>query len=395
MTEKFEGVFDLGTYTTDYHQLAFDVLENNTEEPELSGCTAVAKILPDGTPIVGRNMDFYINHSPYFYGRTEIPGLYKTIFNAIDIFKTTTAERARAEGITEELYKVAPYYALDVMNEYGLFIEDNMRSGEKYPDGKEKFYCSGTNPESDIRISVAAVPQYLVQRCKTVVEAVAMARQLNIYSLGKTYPHWSICYVMCDAGGNYGVMELAANEIIWHPKDCDCGCPSHGAAQANFYITPKYYAIEEMHSGEGRMALVMSRYDSIQSMEDMASLMRDLYYGQTLRPFDECKFDQSSENIGLQCMVWSEEEGKPVARKDENGNPIVITNQMVHDPACREMIRETCNALARSYSAMSREEIMDMGQLWETRTSALADCKAKTLTTTYFENPEFTITRGL
>lgn len=69
---------------------------------------------------------------------------------------------------------------------------------------------------------------------------------------------------MGDATGNYGVVELAFNEIVYLP---------HQTAQANFYINPTWNEKDLWGSGYGRYDMVLEGLNEVETQEEMFNHM--------------------------------------------------------------------------------------------------------------------------
>lgn len=128
-------------------------------------------------------------------------------------------------------------------------MEVNMRFYEPDKNGKPVFASSGTNPKSKDRVSVVMLPRYIASRCATVDEAVALAKKLDIYSIQAPGMNWSLCFMMADATGNYGLLEIAQNKVSFLKKQ---------PAQANFYVTKSFNKQQHYKAGLGRYATIMN-----------------------------------------------------------------------------------------------------------------------------------------
>ena len=112
-----------------------------------------------------------------------------------------------------------PFLSLDVLNSECLNMEVNMRYAEYYPTGQSKFECSGTNPASKERIYAGIIAHCVAENCKNVKEAIEYLKPLDIYtSKGGDFP-WNFGYVLADASGNYGVLEIAENNVSFLEKE--------------------------------------------------------------------------------------------------------------------------------------------------------------------------------
>ena len=372
LPEVVTGVFDLGVYTSeDLHeeQIYEEILKNAGDFEKPIGCTAVAKTLDDGTTIVGRNMDYYLNNHPSFFGRTKVDGMYSTVFLTCDAFKQVTTEETRKNGIPRAMYDCLPAFVTDVMNSEGLYIEVNMRSNEVYPNGTDKFGTTGTNPESKIELSVASLALYVGQRCKSVDEAVELVKKVSWHTLGGKLPRWPLCCVMADASGHFGLLEFANNEAIWLDMQ---------PVQANFYINKKYNRVEDIKAGLGRYELVMKELDKIKSKDDMRGLMKKLYYFQiSTKNFDDCSFDVRSELCGAMLPL--------------GGEMVFFDEKTATDDAYLPAFKAFFNDLVAQNNAMTRQEMRDRGTFWASLWSVVADCNKKTLDVIYEENDDLSV----
>lgn len=359
---RFDHVLELPLVTeVDYgfaDTVAYDLLDLWG-----GGCTAVATVTDAGETLVGRNMDLNISHKPAFIIRTKVEGCYETLglaylFNDFMPDYETVLE----SGLDSEQYKLLPFLCTDVMNTEGLYIETNMRNGEAWPTGEGKFICSGTNPDSEKRVFVAALPRFIGERCATVEEALAYVETLNIYT--QTEPTaWNFCCMMADATGRYGLLEVACNRVVWHEGQ---------RAQANFYIAEEFAAIEELGAGYGRYEAVTSGVDAVQNEDDMLALMKKATYFQMYTP-EICNFNYLTEYVGTKPW-W--------------------TDSFVLDDANREVIEKEHTRICGDVAAMTREQRADRNVYWESTFTEVANCNARTLFVRFFENDAYTLTLG-
>lgn len=104
------------------------------------------------------------------------------------------------------------FFTNDVMNEKGLYIEADMREGQ--PESTGIAHSTGTNPDAEVSMSFPALVRYLGERCATVDEAVELAKSLNVYGMITDHLNWCGGYLIADASGHYGVLELVNNKLI-------------------------------------------------------------------------------------------------------------------------------------------------------------------------------------
>ena len=138
-----------------------------------------------------------------------------------------------------------------------------MRYAEYYPTGQSKFECSGTNPASKERIYAGIIAHCVAENCKNVKEAIEYLKPLDIYtSKGGDFP-WNFGYVLADASGNYGVLEIAENNVSFLEKE---------PAQTNFYLTPEFARKQGLKCGVGRYANLTKGLAGVKTEDDMFQL---------------------------------------------------------------------------------------------------------------------------
>ena len=354
-------VLDAGIYTTLDYDYASQEFANG-HDLSSGMCTAVAKVTEDGTMLMGRNMDLTISNKAAYVVRTAVEGCYETVgLTYTPGSQAPDYEEARDKGITEEFRKQIPFLSCDVLNSEGLYIETNMREGECWPSGEDKFTCSGTNPDSDTRVYMVLLPRYIGEHCATVDEALEYVKTLNIFTMEGGIDAWNFCFMLADATGHYGLMEFAQNKIIWHEGQ---------QAQTNFYIDKDMAAIEEYKCGIGRYETVIKGIDSVQSKEDMLALMNKVTYHQMYSP-ETCQYDPRSEFIAT-YPHW--------------------TYDYVMAKENQEEVMSVMKSISECVSAMTRQEKQDKNSMWESIFTEIADCNEKTLFVRFFEDDTRTIT---
>lgn len=350
----FDHVLDAGTYTElDYEYAQKFVAEKF--DGWAGGCSAVARVTKDGTPLVGRNMDLYISHKPAYVFRTRVPGCHETVGLSYVHMTGPDYKSALRNGIPMEYYKAIPYLATDVLNDQGLYMETNMRCSEYYPTGKYKFRCPGTNPASPNRVCSLVLPRYIGEHCATVEEALDCLREMNIYTINTPELSWNFCFILCDASGHYGLVEIADNRIYWLDGQ---------QAQTNFYITPELAVQQELKSGIGRYEVMMNGIDKVETEKDMLDLMDKVSYSQTYFP-EKCHFDPKTEFVAARPH-W--------------------TYSYVTDIANRREVMAMIRKEGERRAAMSRAQLEDDCSFWESTFTEIVNCKNKTLTVRFFED---------
>ena len=272
---KYDNFTDLGDYV-----ILVDPIENFDFEAGLAtanayadkitpnaGCSALGTKTNDGDVIIGRNLDLTVSQFPCYITRMNY-GKYETLNFTYDELGLSPKyqERLAMGRIEPEYLNLLPFMAADSMNSEGLYLEYNMRAYES------DLVCFGTNPGAPIRTCTLSLPFIVTSNCATIEEALTFIReQLDIYTVrDKSFANgWNLCFMMGDATGNYGLLEIANDEIKFLPQQ-------HG--QGNYYIYPAFNAISREQSGYGRLQFGIERMNEIQSDEDMAKMMENIMW---------------------------------------------------------------------------------------------------------------------
>ncbi len=351
-TDVFNYVVDAGTVTElDYAYIS----EKFANGYDLIGaCSAIAKQTDDGKMLVGRNMDLYFSNNPAYIVRTSVKGGYETVGVAYPFANSwPTYEQVLAEGLNEDQYKLLPFITSDIMNSEGLFVEINMRNAEFWVSGDSKFVCSGTNENADERVNTQCLGRYIAEHCANVDEAVEYVNSLDLYT-GGTQHSWNYCFILADASGHYGLLEIADNRVIWL---------DYQPCQTNFYIDEELASKEELKSGLGRYDYLMSHINSVQSEEDMYKLMDDVSYFSTYS--EDCLFDADSEFVGT--YPW-------------------WTNEYMQDKANEQEIRDNIASIRKKVSTYDEQTLRNRGTKWLSVFTTVANCSDKTMNIRFFED---------
>lgn len=367
--EKY--VFEVAPYTELDYKYADEYFAANNDNWG-GGCSSITKMV-DGHRLVGRNMDLNISNKCAYVIRTEA-GQHKTIglaytFRDISPDYTEVAKK----GIGEEFHKLLPFMCDDVLNDAGLHVEINMRHGEFWPNGDEKFGCPGTNPESEERVYLFELPRYIGEHCATVEEAKAYVAGLDVYSQKE---YWNYCFLVSDAEGNSSLLEFCRNEVYWFDEaNIDRmywlkKYPMNAIGQTNFYLNELGWLSQDIKSGEGRFISLQQGIGNVQSRSDMYDLMRKVQYSSFYLDYDECKnnhFDPRSENLGEMPSA---------------------VREIVMNPELEEEQRELMNAFGASVRALSRQEQQDANRYWESTFTEVVDINSKAIFVRMFENED-------
>ena len=354
LNEISEDVFETDIITKTNQKL-YDLFLDKIFCKNFGGCSAVATTLKNGETIVGRNYDFYISNKPGFIVRTKEEDKYETLGVAYYNEFFPDADDIRKKGLNIILYKMLPLFSLDVINSHGLYVEVNMRYGEWDEEGKSVFAITSTNPDSTQRACIAGLNTRICQNCATVKEAVEYVKSLDLYGPDSEAMNWNFCYLMADATGDYGVLEVADNKVSFLDNQ---------QIQTNFYVTKEFADKQTLKSGVGRYAVLEENIDKVLSEEDMLDLMKSVSYIQSYFP-ETCNYDCRSEYVG-DNPGWTYDYIVDEKNQDEVNN----------------YIKEQTN----EFMSCTRQEKKDMGDFWETTFTNVVNCNNKTMKIRFFED---------
>ncbi len=371
LTELDKYVFEVEEYTELDYDCA-DAFYAKSNDNWGGGCSAISKMV-DGHRLIGRNMDQSISNKCVYIIRTNA-GKYRTlglVYTHRDY--SPDYEEVISKGLSDEFYKSLPFMCDDVVNDAGLHIEINMRHGEYWPNGADKFACEGTNPDSSERVYMFELPRYIGENCATVAEAKEYVSTLNVYS--QNY-YWNYCFIVSDSDGHSSLLEFSSNEVHWLDEekldsyDWLDVYDTKAIAQANFYLNKDAWLIQDIKTGEGRYIALQNGIDAVHSRSDMYDLMRKVQYSNFYLDYDECKnncFDPRSENIGE--VAWA-------------------TYDLVMDPDFEDTAREMINEVNAGVRDMPRQEKQDINVYWESIFTEVVDVNAKEIFVRIFENED-------
>ena len=349
-----DAVYETAVFTKT-NQKFYDWFLKNIFSGNPGGCSAVAKTLENGDTIVGRNMDFYVSNKPAFIVRTKEKNKYETIGIAYYDQFIPDVDDVERKGVPRVIYSMLPMFCQDVMNDQGLYVEVNMRYSEYDPMGELMFADTHTNPKSEVRKCIAGINTQLCQNCATVKEAYEYVEKLDIYSPQSEDMQWNFCYLLADATGDYGLLEVADNRVYFQDKQ---------QMQTNFYVADELYKKQRMKCGVGRYELLKEGIDNVKSEDDMFKLMDSVSYAQSY-DYKTCNFDARSEYIGEQ-PGWD--------------------YYYVIDEDNRDEVNKYLDEVAEKYNSMSRQELKDDGTYWESSFTTIANCNEKTMQVRFYED---------
>ncbi|MCR4565520.1 MAG: linear amide C-N hydrolase [Bacteroidales bacterium] len=258
------------------------------------GCSCMGKKNARGELIFGRNMDLDISQCPAFIFKTSF-SKYKTFgVTYLPHFYPHYAEILEKGEIDEELVSIIPFIATDCLNEKGLYIQSNLRERDDrllnyglHTTHGEKTRSDG-KPWSELRAITVSITPLVAQNCATVKEAIAYIKNSHDwYSMSpkEGYSKINMAFLIGDATGEYGLIEVAQDEVSYIP---------YQFAQANYYITPKWGALQTWGPGHGRQAMMSQVIEAPQTLEEMMDAMKPimwrnetLWLGESQRMADE------------------------------------------------------------------------------------------------------------
>ncbi len=348
---EHKGFKDLGNYVIELPEqtdpeffekgLALsNMIADNIELPKV-GCTAMVKRNNKGEVIIGRNMDLDISQSPA-YVFTNSAGKYKTFCVSYSPgFYLPYEEVKKLDDIDPNMKLMMMLSCCDCINEKGLYMEVNLR------EKNDRFVCYGLHsahgevtrsdgkPWKELRVCTTNIVPLVVTHCATVKEAVEYIK--NSYDWYTISPkpgakmavtQNNMCALIGDATGEFGVIEIAQDEVNYIPFQF---------GHANFYLTPKWNALETYGSGQGRLQMVSNVIKEPNTLEEMMKGMEHIMWrnevlwvkyahrvtdGSRLHPYSQVVFQDDKGNESLDWrgdyhMSWPVlEDGRMVLLKE-------------------------------------------------------------------------------
>ncbi len=282
----------------------------------VSACTTMAKRNKKGEVIIGRNMDGNISQSPVYVFKTTF-GKYKNFcLSYSPALYLPYREVQKLDEIDPTMQCMMLLSACDCLNEKGLYIEVNLR------ERNEKLYSYGLHsghgeetradgtPWSELRAPTTAVCQLVSQNCATVQEAIEFLNNSYDWYTITPAPGSALAisqenqsYMIGDATGEYGLIEFAQDEFCYIP---------YQYGQSNYYITPKWNALDSYGAGLGRLAMIYKSITSVETPEEAMEAMvptmwakEEMWIGESERMADEKHLHPYNQ------IIFQDDEGKP------------------------------------------------------------------------------------
>ncbi len=311
------------------------------------GCTCVMTTNSKGEVISGRNMDIEVSQYPAYLFRVSF-GKYNTLgVSYLPGQYKPYEEMKKDEKIDEAWFHSLIYQATDCLNEKGLYIQSNLREANDrltnngLHTGRGETTRDDGTPWSDLRVCALAIPLLVAQNCATVDEAVAFLN--NSYDWYTIFmpnnSHYSLInfgYMIGDATGKYGLIEMAQDEVRFLPYQ-------HG--QANYYLSPKWDALDPRGVGVGRLEMAGQLLNGLETLEDAMDMMKKIMWrNETLWLGESFRANDEKHQNPWNQIVFQDDQGSPVLdwRSDFAGDwPVLDDGRLV---APKKLYEDACKS---------------------------------------------------
>lgn len=323
VNKKYENFTDLGNYVIKIDEITSNDIDKALRYVDSMydgwdlGCTCCAKLNSNSEVILGRNLDMMINQTPTIISYTSY-GKYQTVnFASGPAISDTYKEILEKGKLDEEFLKAIPYLSSDCFNSEGLYIECNMRPANI------ELTNSGTNPGKK-RASLHALPALVATNCKTVKEAVRFIQnEYDFYTTNcenAVISHCNFAYMIGDATGEYGLVEIVKNKVIYMP---------YQMGHANYYVSPMANEIQKIGWGYGRLQAMYDVITAIDTEEEFQKAMEKAMWKNGILYVNDAYRDEKGnihfeDHDGNPIMDWRTEYEQyfPV---DKEGNLVEVT----------------------------------------------------------------------
>lgn len=198
------GSFSLDDYlkvgAKDIHELASFIAKDISfglyqYQPEPDGCSAFFATTPDGDLIMARDYDS-ASTRPFIVTTDGADG--SRILGLSNAGWLMQGDNTEPTLIDQLAFSMCPYIMVDGMNEFGLSYALFSANGSRAPLDEDKITLFGHTTCAT-----------LLNKAKTVEEAVELLSQYNISWTGV----WPCHYMLCDVDGNCAVVEYVCGEM--------------------------------------------------------------------------------------------------------------------------------------------------------------------------------------
>nr|MCR4824445.1 linear amide C-N hydrolase [Bacteroidales bacterium] len=280
------------------------------------GCTAMAKRNSKGEVVMGRNMDLDISQKPAYVFRTTF-GKYKNVCVSYSPGQYLDyAELQKKDEIEPEMMDRFVCAPSDALNEKGLYIQVDLR------EELENTHCYGLHtsrgevtradgtPWKDLRASTIAIVQMVSQNCATVKEAIEyLNNSYDWYTftaapgLNMGVGQNNMACMIGDATGEFGLIEFAQDEFCYMP---------YQFGHANFYINPKWNALDPVGAGLGRLAMVSKVIGPVETLDEAMDAMKPIMWrNETLWLGESKRADDGKHLHPYNQIIFQDDKGNP------------------------------------------------------------------------------------
>lgn len=335
------------------------------------GCSAVVKDVAqtneDPHLIVGRNMDYGFSKKCAYIIRTAEPNKLKTLGFAYATNKTSPDfDDLKWHGISDEWYRIMPFFCTDIINEKGLYCEIDMRNIERDPStGKSIFRCEGTNPSTGVDVHMVALTRFIAANCEDVESAVKYVKQnINVFN---NENDWNFSFMLADAKGNYGLLEFGYDKV-WFEPGVKC--------QTNYFLNGDPGKNCKNKFGIGRREYLLNHLDEVTDGWSMFNLINQLSYSNVYKG-KYCPFDMRSETSDF--MPFDEIEYEwlmPDYTEEDHPTEVKKVYSIINDKL-KELWK------------LSEEERRKLSWYWQSTFTEVIDIPTKTIHIRMFEDNNY------
>ncbi len=322
-TEIHGNFKDLGNYVIELPDITDASVEQRALEkinkkhdhiklPSAGGCTAMARLNSKGEVIFGRNMDLDISQKPAYLCKTTY-GKYKTFgVTYMPGIYLDYSEIKSMHTLDEDEIAYFAFTTNDCLNEKGLYIEMNLR------ERNDKLLCYGLHstqgetrrssdgkPWKELRAPHIAIGRLVAQNCATVQEAVEyLKNSYDWYTITpekESYAQNNMAFMIGDATGEYGLIELAQDEVHY---------TAYQRAQDNSYIYLKWASLETCGTGQGRLRMA-NEIGAVETPEAAMKAMEPIMWRNETLWLGESHRLTEGQHHPYNQIVFQDEDGNP------------------------------------------------------------------------------------
>lgn len=251
---------DLGHYVIDMGEInretfAAGAVRANEKLDTLGtkSCTGIVKKNSKGQVIMARNQDEEVSNYPVMVFHHTGGKFQAVSFYYSHKFDYTYKEFQEGLELEDSFRGLVASVSTDAFNEAGLYIQTNMRTNVGVR-------TSGTNPGAE-RVPMIGLVSRVARNAGTVAEALDYIKTVDVYTTGgDRNTTWDYAFMIGDAAGEYGVIELANNEVYYTPY-----ANGHG----NAFVSPLLTQYDRYNAGYGRLHIAQQAMIGAETARDM------------------------------------------------------------------------------------------------------------------------------